>query len=327
MKKKRVLSGIQPSGKLHLGNLFGALENWVKLQDQYDCFFFIADLHALTTGYDQTKDLPTYTHEVAVDLLAAGLDPERCTIFKQSDIPEHAELHLLFSMITPLPWLERVPTYKSKIEELKEKDLGTYGFLGYPVLQAADILIYKADFVPVGEDQLPHLELTREIARRFNFLYKEVFPQPKGLLTEMPVFPGIDGRKMSKSYNNTNALSDPPDEIRKKVNQMITDPARIKKDDPGHPDVCTVFTFHKYFNQPQLKVIEQECKSAARGCVQCKKEFLGHLLEYLRPLQERRKALEGHPDKLKKILEAGAKNARQIASQTLTEAKQAMGLS
>jgi len=327
MKKKRVLSGIQPSGKLHLGNLFGALENWVKLQDQYDCFFFIADLHALTTGYDQTKDLPTYTHEVAVDLLAAGLDPERCTIFKQSDIPEHAELHLLFSMITPLPWLERVPTYKSKIEELKEKDLGTYGFLGYPVLQAADILIYKADFVPVGEDQLPHLELTREIARRFNFLYKEVFPQPKGLLTEMPVFPGIDGRKMSKSYNNTIALSDPPDEIRKKVNQMITDPARVKKDDPGHPDICTVFTFHKYFNQPRLKLIEQECKSAARGCVQCKKEFLEHLLEYLKPLQERRKALEGHPDKLKKILETGARNARQIASQTLAEAKQAMGLS
>jgi len=327
MKKKRVLSGIQPSGKLHLGNLFGALENWVKLQDQYDCFFFIADLHALTTGYDQTKDLPTYTHEVAVDLLAAGLDPERCTIFKQSDIPEHAELHLLFSMITPLPWLERVPTYKSKIEELKEKDLGTYGFLGYPVLQAADILIYKADFVPVGEDQLPHLELTREIARRFNFLYKEVFPEPKGLLTEMPVFPGIDGRKMSKSYNNTIALSDSPEVVHKKVNQMITDPARVKKDDPGHPDVCTVFTFHKYFNQPRLKLIEQECKSAARGCVQCKKEFLEHLLEYLKPLQERRKALEGHPDKLKKILGTGAKNARQIASQTLTEAKQAMGLS
>jgi tryptophanyl-tRNA synthetase len=327
MKKKRVLSGIQPSGKLHLGNLFGALENWVKLQDQYDCFFFIADLHALTTGYDQTKVLPAYTREVAVDLLAAGLDPERCTIFKQSDIPEHAELHLLFSMITPLPWLERVPTYKSKIEELKEKDLGTYGFLGYPVLQAADILIYKADFVPVGEDQLPHLELTREIARRFNFLYKEVFPEPKGLLTEMPVFPGIDGRKMSKSYNNTIALSDSPEVIHKKVNQMITDPARIKKDDPGHPDVCTVFTFHKYFNQPRLKLIEQECKSAARGCVQCKKEFLEHLLEYLRPLQERRKALEGHPDKLRKILETGAKNARQIASQTLTEAKQAMGLS
>lgn len=326
MKKKRVLSGIQPSGKLHLGNLFGALENWVKLQDQYDCFFFIADLHALTTGYDQTKDLPAYTHEVAVDLLAAGLDPERCTIFKQSDIPEHSELHLLFSMITPLPWLERVPTYKSKIEELKEKDLGTYGFLGYPVLQAADILIYKADLVPVGEDQLPHLELTREIARRFNFLYKEVFPQPKGLLTEMPVFPGIDGRKMSKSYNNTIALSDSPDEIRKKVNQMITDPARVKKDDPGHPDICTVFAFHKYFNKSRLKIIEEECRSAKRGCVQCKKEFLDHLLEYLKPLQERRKTLGGHPDKLKKVLETGARNARENASQTLAEAKRAMGL-
>ena len=326
MRKKRVLSGIQPSGKLHLGNLFGALENWVRLQEQYDCFFFIADLHALTTGYDSTKELPALSHEVAVDLLAVGLDPDRCTLFKQSDIPEHAELHLLFSMITPLPWLERVPTYKSKIEELKEKDLGTYGFLGYPVLQAADILIYKADFVPVGEDQLPHLELTREIARRFNYFYGEVFPQPKELLTEMPVFPGIDGRKMSKSYNNTIALSDSPETIRKKVNMMITDPARVRKDDPGHPEVCTVFSFHKYFSKPKLKQIASECKSAARGCVECKQEFLEHLMAYLSPIQKKRRELEQHPQKVKKIIEAGNAAARQVAAATLREAKSAMGL-
>jgi len=326
MRKKRVLSGIQPSGKLHLGNLFGALENWVRLQEQYDCFFFIADLHALTTGYDSTKELPALSHEVAVDLLAVGLDPGKCTIFKQSDIPEHAELHLLFSMITPLPWLERVPTYKSKIEELKEKDLGTYGFLGYPVLQAADILIYKADFVPVGEDQLPHLELTREIARRFNYFYGEVFPQPKELLTEMPVFPGIDGRKMSKSYNNTIAISDPPETIRKKVNMMITDPARVKKNDPGHPEVCTVFSFHKYFSKPKLKQIAAECESAARGCVECKQEFLEHLMAYLSPIQKKRRELEQHPQKVKKIIEAGNAAARQVAAATLREAKSAMGL-
>jgi tryptophanyl-tRNA synthetase len=326
MRKKRVLSGIQPSGKLHLGNLFGALENWVRLQEQYECFFFIADLHALTTGYDSTKELPALSHEVAVDLLAVGLDPGKCTIFKQSDIPEHAELHLLFSMITPLPWLERVPTYKSKIEELKEKDLGTYGFLGYPVLQAADILIYKADFVPVGEDQLPHLELTREIARRFNYFYGEVFPQPKELMTEMPVFPGIDGRKMSKSYHNTIALSDPPETIRKKVNMMITDPARVKKDDPGHPEVCTVFSFHKYFSKPKLKQIAAECESAARGCVECKQEFLEHLLAYLSPIQKRRRELEAHPQKVQKILEGGGAAARKVASATLAEAKRAMGL-
>jgi len=326
MRKKRVLSGIQPSGKLHLGNLFGALENWVRLQEQYHCFFFIADLHALTTGYDSTRELPALSHGVAVDLLAVGLDPNKCTIFKQSDIPEHAELHLLFSMITPLPWLERVPTYKSKIEELKEKDLGTYGFLGYPVLQAADILIYKADLVPVGEDQLPHLELTREIARRFNFFYGEVFPQPQELLTEMPVFPGIDGRKMSKSYNNTIAISDSPETIRKKVNQMITDPARIRKDDPGHPEVCTVFSFHKYFSRAKLKQIAAECQNAVRGCVECKGEILNHLLEYLKPIQEKRKELEKHPQKLEKVLKEGMLTARKEASATLAEAKRAMGL-
>jgi len=324
--EKVVVSGIQPSGKLHLGNLIGALLNWVKLQDQYQCYFFIADLHALTTGYDNVKKLREDIIDVAVDLLAVGLDPEKCVIFKQSDVPEHSELHLLFSMITPLPWLERVPTYKSKIEELKGKDLGTYGFLGYPVLQAADILIYKADMVPVGEDQLPHIELTREIARRFNFFYGEVFPQPKDLLTDVPTLPGIDGRKMSKSYNNTISLSDPPDTVIKKVNQMITDPARIKREDKGHPDVCTVFSYHKVFNKPEIKKIAEECQSAARGCVECKKEFLNHLLKYLEPIHKKRAEIIKHPEKIEQVLQEGMLRAKKISGATLNEARRAMGL-
>ena len=326
MSKKRVLSGIQPSGKLHLGNLIGALENWVRLQDQYECYFFIADLHSLTTGYDNIKGLKQIIRDVAVDLLAVGLDPEKCVIFKQSDIPEHSELHLLFSMITPLPWLERVPTYKSKISELKEKDLGTYGFLGYPVLQAADILIYKADFVPVGEDQLPHLELTREISRRFNNFYGNVFTEPKELLTQFPTLPGLDGRKMSKSYGNTIAISDTPDEIKKKVNAMVTDPARIKRDDKGHPDICTVFSYHGIFNKKETDKISRECREAVRGCVECKKEFLNNLLEYLKPIQERRAKIEKDSKIVDSVLEAGAVKAKILASATLNEAKHAMGL-
>ncbi|MFA4967700.1 MAG: tryptophan--tRNA ligase [Candidatus Margulisiibacteriota bacterium] len=324
--KKIVVSGIQPSGKLHLGNLMGALENWVSLQDKYNCYFFIADLHALTTGYDNIKKLREDIVDVAIDLLSVGLDPKKCVIFKQSDIPEHSELHLLFSMITPLPWLERVPTYKSKIEELKEKDLGTYGFLGYPVLQAADILIYKADFVPVGEDQLPHVELTREIARRFNNFYGEVMPAPKELMTEFPVLPGLDGRKMSKSYGNTIAISDPPETIKKKVNLMITDPARIKREDKGHPDVCAVFAYHKIFNKPEIKKIAAECESAARGCVECKKEFLNHLLAYLEPIQKKRAELLKDPQRVAEALNSGMAKARKIAGATLNEAKKAMGL-
>ena len=260
MKKKRVLSGIQPTGKLHLGNYIGAIENWVKLQESYECFFFIADLHALTTIYEDPAKLREDIHNAVIDLLACGIDPDKCVLFKQSDVSAHSELHVLLSMLTPVPWLTRVPTYKGKIKELKDKNLDTYGFLGYPVLQAADILIYKADFVPVGEDQLAHLELTREIGRRFNHLYKEIFPLPKELLTHIPTLPGIDGRKMSKSYNNTINLSDTPETIKKKVQQIITDPARVKREDKGHPDVCKVFSFHKIYNLSQIKVIEKECR-------------------------------------------------------------------
>jgi tryptophanyl-tRNA synthetase len=324
--KKRVLSGIQPTGKLHLGNLIGAIENWVKLQDEYDCYFFIADLHALTTGYENTKNLKDDIKEAVLDLLAAGLDPNKCVIFKQSDLPEHSELHLMLSMVIPVPWLERVPTYKSKIEELSGKDLGTYGFLGYPVLQAADILIYKADFVPVGKDQLPHIELTREVARRFNHFFGNVLPEPKDLLTEFPTLPGLDGRKMSKSYNNTITISDPPDIIKKKVSTMITDPARIKKEDKGHPEVCSVYDFYRVFGKERLDIVAYECKEAKRGCVACKKELAAVLIDYLAPIHQKREELLKHPKKIELILGEGAKKARKIASQTLKEAKQAMGL-
>jgi tryptophanyl-tRNA synthetase len=326
MNKKRVLSGIQPTGRLHLGNLIGAVENWVEMQAGHDCYFFIADYHALTTAYAETKGLKENVKQVAIDLLSAGIAPERAVIFKQSDVPEHAELHLLFSMITPLPWLERVPTYKSKIEELKEKDLGTYGFLGYPVLQAADILIYKADLVPVGEDQLPHLELTREIARRFNYLYQAVFPEPKGALTKFPVLPGTDGRKMSKSYQNTIAIADPPEAIRKKVGIMVTDPARIKRDDPGHPDVCPVYQYYKVFARQRTETVARECRAAERGCVECKKELAQLLIEYLAPVHQARKELEKDPAILERVLNNGAQRARQTAVATLLEAKRAIGL-
>jgi tryptophanyl-tRNA synthetase len=326
MKKKRALSGIQPSGKLHLGNLVGALSNWVKLQDKYECFYFIADIHALTTGYADTGKLKENIMDVAMDMLSAGLDPEKSDLFIQSAIPEHSELHLLFSMITPIPWLERVPTYKTQIEELKGKDLGTYGFLGYPVLQAADILIYKADAVPVGQDQLPHLELTREIARRFNHLYKEVFPLPADLLTEAPVLPGLDGRKMSKSYGNTIGISDPPDVIMKKISEAVTDPARVKREDKGHPEICTIFTYHKMFNAGESKQIRVDCSSAKIGCVECKKLIAKKLNEYLAPIYEKRQTLEKKRDYVRDVFVEGSSKAQVIAKQTLSEAKKAMGI-
>lgn len=324
VKKGTILSGMRPTGALHLGNYFGALENWVKLQEDYDCYFFVADWHALTTGYEDTSEIKNNINELVIDWISAGLDPEKCVIFLQSSIKEHAELHLLFSMTTPLSWLVRCPTYKDQLNQLKDKNITTYGFLGYPCLQAADILVYKAGFVPVGEDQLPHLELTREIARRFNYIFGEVFPEPQAILTKAKVLPGTDGRKMSKSYGNTIALSDSPDEVRKKVSTMITDPARVKKDDPGHPEVCTVFSFHKVFNESEVSQIEEQCRGGKIGCVQCKKNLANRMVEYLEPIYERRQKLLENPNMVKEVITSGNEKARKIAQNTMENVRKAM---
>jgi len=331
-KKKRVLSGARPTGKLHLGNYVGAVSNWVKMQDQYDCFFFVADWHALTTDYADTSRVKENSLEVLVDLLAAGLNPELCTLFIQSHVPQHAELFLLFSMITPLGWLERVPTYKEQRENITEKDLGMFGFLGYPVLQAADILIYKADFVPVGEDQVPHVELTREIARRFNGFYTlrgdAVFPEPQALLTPEPKLPGTDGRKMSKSYGNTILLSDPEPVVRQKLKTMVTDPARVRRSDPGDPDKCPVGDLHKIFSSKEtLAKVYEGCRSAGIGCIECKGWAADALVQILAPMQERRMKYEQNPRLAWDILEAGSARARQVSAATMAEAREAMGMS
>jgi tryptophanyl-tRNA synthetase len=332
--RKRVLSGARPTGKLHLGNYVGAVNNWVKMQDVYECFFFIADWHALTTDYADPSGVKQNSFEVLLDLLAAGLDPEhgRCTIFLQSHVPQHAELHLLFSMITPLGWLERVPTYKEQRENITEKDLSTYGFLGYPVLQAADILIYKGDFVPVGEDQVPHVELTREIARRFNMFYPHkglnVFPEPQPLLTPAAKLPGTDGRKMSKSYGNTILLTDPEPVVRQKLKTMVTDPARVRRTDPGNPDICPVGDLHKIFSdQATIAKVDVGCRSAGIGCIECKGWAADALVSILQPMQERRKKYEENPRLAWDILEAGSAHARKVADTTMTEVRDAMGMS
>lgn len=324
MKKGTILSGMRPTGALHLGNYFGALENWIKLQNEYDCYFFIADWHALTTGYEDTSAIKQNIDDIVIDWLSAGLDPEKCTMFLQSSIKEHAELHLLFSMSTPLSWLERCPTYKDQLNQMQEKNITTYGFLGYPCLQAADILIYKADFVPVGEDQIPHVELTREIARRFNFLFKDVFPEPKSLLTKAKVLPGTDGRKMSKSYGNTIALSDSPEIVKKKVSTMITDPARIRKDDPGHPEVCAVFAFHKVFNEEEVPEIEEQCRGGKIGCVQCKRNLSEKVVAYLTPIYEKRQEILKKPAIIREIIQNGNEVARLRARKTMEEVRSAM---
>ena len=326
MSKKIILSGARPTGDIHLGNYFGALENWVRLQDNYDCHFFIADWHALTTGYADTAGLPEHTVSLMADFMACGLDPERSVLFLQSQVMEHAELFLLFSMLTPLPWLERCPTYKDQLNQLKDKDIATYGFLGYPCLQAADILAYKADFVPVGEDQLPHLELTREIARRFNFLYGQVFPEPQPLLTQSRVLPGTDGRKMSKSYNNTVSFADPPDVVRKKVMSMVTDPARIRKNDPGHPEVCSVYAFHKVFSPDEVDDIGDQCRAGTIGCVACKKKLQERLLAFHEPIHNKRTRLLQDKSGLKALIAEGSAKARTKAAATLAETRRAMNL-
>lgn len=341
VKKGRVLSGMRPTGKLHLGNYVGALRNWVSMQDEYDCFFFIADWHALTTDYADTSSVKQNSLEVIIDYLAAGLDPERSTLFIQSHVPQHAELHLLFSMITPLGWLERVPTYKEQRENIKDKDLGTYGFLGYPLLQSADILIYRADFVPVGEDQVAHVELTREIARRFNQFFPPkmgagdcdprrdfVFPEPKALLTPAAKLPGTDGRKMSKSYGNTILLSEPEPVVRQKLKTMVTDPARIRRTDPGNPDVCPVGDLHKIFSDTDIIAkVNEGCRTAGIGCIECKKWASDSLWQVLEPIQERRAQYEVNPKLAWDILEAGSAKARLAAEATMEQARAAANLS
>jgi len=322
----RVLSGTRPTGKLHLGNLLGALENYKKLQGQ-EAFFMIADLHALTTEYEDKTRIAENVAEVVADYLASGLDPEQCTMFVQSEVLEHANLALLFSMITPLGWLERNPTYKDQLAELKGKDLHTHGFLGYPVLQAADIALYKAEKVPVGEDQLPHLELTREIIRRFFHLYKkQIFPEPEAVLTHVPKVPGLDGRKMSKSYGNGIYLADSKEEVTKKVKTMVTDPARKLRTDKGHPEVCPVYFYHKLFNKDQVETVARECRDAARGCVDCKMGMAAKLNEFMDPIREKRESWMKKKTEIRQILDRGAKRAREVASQTLKETLQAMGL-
>ena len=318
--KKRSLSGIQATGKIHLGNYFGAVKNWVDLQNDYDAYYFVADLHALTTSYEQAISIKDNTYEVVADLIASGIDPTKSTLFVQSYLPEHAELHLILSMITPLPWLERVPTYKSKMEELKGRDLNTYGFLGYPVLQAADILMYMADAVPVGKDQAPHLELTREIARRFNFLYKvNFFKDPMDLYTDVPVLPGTDGRKMSKSYDNAIFLADDEDVVVKKIKTMFTDPQRLRRTDPGNPDVCGIYAFQKIFGQGSK--VAAGCRDASIGCVDCKKELLDALLAFLKPMREKRQSLITDKAELDKIILVGNEKARIVATKTLDQVK------
>jgi tryptophanyl-tRNA synthetase len=329
--RKRVLSGMRPTGKLHLGNYVGALDNWVRMQDEYECFFVVVDWHALTTDYADTSRVKENSLEVALDWLAAGLDPEKSVLFIQSHVPAHAELHLLLSMITPLGWLERVPTYKEQQQNIKDKDLGTYGFLGYPVLQAADILIYKADVVPVGEDQVAHIELTREIARRFNGFYGqrgEVFPEPQSLLTRAPKLPGTDGRKMSKSYGNTILLTDPEPVVRQKLKTMVTDPARVRRTDPGNPDVCPVGDLHKIFSSKEtMAKVNDGCRSASIGCIECKSWAADGLVQLLNPMQQRRKKFEENPRLAWDILEAGTERARKAASETMADVRAAMGMS
>ena len=329
--RKRVLSGMRPTGKLHLGNYVGALQNWVRMQDEYECFFCVVDWHALTTDYADTSQVKQNSLEVAFDWLAAGLDPERSVIFIQSHVPAHAELHLLLSMITPLGWLERVPTYKEQRDNIKDKDLGTYGFLGYPVLQSADILAYRADVVPVGEDQVAHIELTREITRRFNGFYgaqKAVFPEPQHLLTPSPKLPGTDGRKMSKSYGNMIALSDPEPVIRQKLKTMVTDPARVRRSDPGNPDVCPVGDLHKIFSSKEtMAKVNEGCRSASIGCIECKGWAADALVQLLAPMQEKRRKYEEKPRDAWDILEDGAKRASAAAAETMKDVRAAMGMS
>jgi tryptophanyl-tRNA synthetase len=350
-QKARVVSGMRPTGKLHLGHYVGALENWIRLQDQYECFFFVADWHALTTDYADTSNVQQNTIEMALDWLACGLDPAKATLFVQSHVPEHAELNLLLSLITPLGWLERVPTYKEQRENIQGKDLGTHGFLGYPVLQAADILMYRAHYVPVGEDQVPHVELTREIARRFNNFYRlpqprkdlavgasvtaagslvevetqEVFPEPLPLLTPTPKLPGLDGRKMSKSYGNYILLSEEPAAVQQKLQTMVNDPHRARREDPGDPDICPVGDLHKIFSTAEVqRAVHAGCRTAGISCIECKGWVADSIIRRLAPLQARRRRYAGDVQSIVDILEAGSRKAQFRAAETLKDVRRAM---
>ncbi|MDO8527933.1 MAG: tryptophan--tRNA ligase [Deltaproteobacteria bacterium] len=325
---ERVLAGIRPTGKLHWGNYFGAIQNWIKLQDQYECFFFIADWHSLTTEYADSSKIRGWTIELVKDLFAAGVDPEKATLFLQSQVPEHAELHLLLSMMTPLGWLERVPTYKDMQQELASKELNTYGFLGYPLLQSADILLYNAKKVPVGEDQLPHLEMTREIVRRFHFLTgKSIFVEPQPLLTPTPRVPGMDRRKMSKSFGNAIYMDDSPEEITAKAMQTLTDPARKLRSDPGNPEVCTVYDFHKLVSDKKtLEWADQGCRTAGIGCVDCKKAMAKNAIEFFKEFREKRAAWDKNDKQLFEMIAEGSKRAQKVASATLQKVREAMGI-
>jgi tryptophanyl-tRNA synthetase len=336
--KKRLLSGMRPTGPLHLGHLFGALNNWARLQEEYHCFYMVADWHALMSEYESPGEMTKNAYEMVKDWVACGIDPKKSVLFLQSAVPEHLELAMIFSIITPLAWLERCPTYKEQLREIKGRDITTYGFLGYPILQAADIAIYKAHSVPVGIDQLPHLELTREIVRRFNSLYlrgarrdkpmdrEGIFPEPEPLLTKVPKLLGLDNRKMSKSFENFIALLDSPDVIKKKVSQMITDPKRIKLEDKGHPDVCNVFSYYGVFgDKKKVDEVRDYCEGAKKGCTQCKKDLAEIIIEYLRPIQEKRNKLENSD--IDKILEEGNKKAKEVAEETINEIKQVIGMS
>jgi tryptophanyl-tRNA synthetase len=328
----RVLSGMRPTGPLHIGHYLGALGNWVRLQEEYECFYFVADWHALSTMYDESGTLAEYTEEIVKDWLSVGLDPERSTLFLQSAILEHSELLVLLSMITPLSWLERVPSYKEVRQQMTHKDLATYGFLGYPLLQTADIIIYRANYVPVGIDQLPHLELAREIVRRFNFMYTGneeggVFPEPKELLTEAPKVPGTDGRKMSKSYENAIYLKDSTETVWEKLRPMVTDPARVRRTDPGDPEKCPVYELHGFFTPDEDRdEVAEGCRTAGIGCIDCKKVLFEALEKVLEPLRDRRAELERQPDVVKQILSEGSDRARKEAERTMSDVRDSVKL-
>ncbi|MES2100792.1 MAG: tryptophan--tRNA ligase [Pseudomonadota bacterium] len=328
--KQRVLSGMRPTGALHLGHYHGALKNWVKLQDEFDCFYFVADWHALTTHYEDHADLERNVYDMVVDWLAAGIDPTKATLFIQSRLPEHAELFTLLAMGTPLSWLERVPTWKDQIEHLRGRDLATYGFLGYPLLQAADILIYKAAFVPVGEDQAPHVEITREVARRFNHLYgrgETVLPEPATLLTETSKLPGLDGRKMSKSDGNDIAMREEPAEVERKVRRMQTDPDRVRRTDKGDPARCPVWQFHKVYSDADTQAwVHKGCTSAGIGCLECKQPVIDAIVKEQQPWRERAEGFLSNPKQVQWIVEVGTEQARGVARATMRSVRAAIGL-